>query len=387
MLALGTSCGLGNIPADYAPPELRELGLHQAPLYVARTLMPDRGIGLLLAHPRLGQPAIRMAGETFEVSWIAPAFGGPAEISLSTGLALADGDGICDRDGICHLEMPAPAMPAGLYGLCIRLGNAEQCSPGALAIADAYADTATIVQISDSHVGDGHSLDVFARVIDAIDAIDPPPAFAIFTGDATNDGIEDQRADFIAQLSRLTVPVYAVTGNHDYDAFGIEGHLIDVGPELDIEAWYGGLHLVGVSSGQDLDDGDHNTTISESSGPDASQLAWLKTVFDRSSPTVAFFHHPIYNALFATLGPDSRDDVKSLVTRSNMRAVLAGHTHTTAVFDADGDSRGLSLDSGTVPSERWPLHYVAARTTNSNGGYAVLHVGATHVDYRWVELP
>ena len=71
-----------------------------------------------------------------------------------------------------------------------------------------------------------------------------------------------------------------------------------------------------------------------------------------------------------------------------MLAVLAGHTHVSAVFDADGNSRGLSLDADAdVSFSRWPLHYVAARATRGSGGFAILHLGAGHVDYRWVALP
>jgi predicted phosphodiesterase len=342
----------------------------------------------LLAHPRLGQPAIRQAGEMFDVSWIAPALAAsPAQISLDTGMALAEGTGECDGDGICHLGITVPAVAPGLYGVCVQVEAAEDCSPSALAIVTAYDDPATIVHVSDAHVGDGASLAVFARVIDAIDALDPPPDFAVFTGDGADTGTADERGDFVAQLARLTVPVFVVTGNHDYDADGIDGHLLDVGPELDMEAWYGGLHLVGLSSGQDEDDGRDDTTISESTGPDRGQLDWMRATLDATSPTIAFFHHPIYNGLFATIGPDARDELKSLVTRSNMRAVLAGHTHMTAVFDADGDSRGLPLDAASVPPERWPLHYIASRATNGSGGFAILHVGTSRVDYRWVGLP
>ncbi|MGE5187248.1 MAG: metallophosphoesterase family protein [Acidobacteriota bacterium] len=389
LLALVASCGLGNVhPYDYAPAELEQMGLHDSAAYVAQVLMPQDQLALVLAHPRLGQPQIRRAGEPLDVSWLAPNLTcQPAAISLSTGMALADAPGTCDDRGICHMTVATPDLAPGLYGLCVAVAGVFDCSPSALAIVDHYADPATVVHISDAHVGDGGSLAVFTDVIDAIDALDPPPDLVVFTGDAADTGLADQRGDFIAQIARLAVPVYVVTGNHDYDALGIEGHLVDIGPELDLDAWYGGLHLLGLSSGQDLDDGEHDTTISESSGPDASQLAWLRDSLDDTTPTVTFLHHPIYNGLFATVGPDARDTLKSLVTRPNMLAVLAGHTHTSAVFDADGNSRGLSLDSGVVPPDRWPLHYVASRATKDSGGFAVLHLGASHVDYRWVALP
>src|SRR5262249_18383203 len=154
---------------------------------------------------------------------------------------------------------------------------------------------------------------------------------------------------------------------------------------LDFAASYGELRLIGLSSGQDLDDGEHNSTIAESDGPDRSQLDWLAQLMsERALPTVVFFHHPIYNALFATIGPDSRDALKDLVPREGVLAVLCGHTHLSAVFDSDGDSRGFSLDSGEASFDRLPLHYVAARATRDGGGFAILQCSALSVDYRWV---
>src|SRR6185503_3252372 len=105
-----------------------------------------------------------------------------------------------------------------------------------------------------------------------------------------------------------------------------------------------------------------------------------------SAPTVFLLHHPIYNGLFATVGPESRDRLKALVTRDDALAVLAGHTHITSVYDADGNSRDLSLDGQNVDPARLPLHYTAARASNGSGGFAVFHVSEHHVDYRWVSL-
>jgi hypothetical protein len=380
------SCGPGNVPADYAPRELVDHGIHNSPVYVARDLMPSRGMSLLLAHPRMGQPAIRRPGDTVDTGWISNA---PVTLSLLDGTPVPTSDPSCDANGICHATFPAPSLPPGLYGLCAASAGATDCSPGALSIVGEYHNPALVAHLSDAHVGDGDSETVFARVIDSLNALNPRPDFAVFTGDGADAGRPEQRAGFVAQLARLRLPIYVVTGNHDYDAVGIDGHLIDVGPELDFAVTYGGLQVIGVSSGQDLDDGNHNSTISESSGPDPSQLGWLRTTLDAGRFTrLIMLHHPIYNAFFATVGPDARDTLKALVTRDDVVAVLAGHTHVSAVFDADGNSRGLSLDSESdVDWDRWPLHYIASRSSKDSGGFALLHVGSLHLDYRWVDLP
>ncbi len=387
MAVVLAGCGLEiHHPRDYTPEELRRLGIHASATYVARDLMTVDALPIVVAHPRLGQPAIRTTGELFEVKWIAPnQTATEAQISLPNGMLLGSGVGNCDGDGICTLQVATPGLPSGLYGICVQVNTASVCSPNALAIVDGYHDPATIVQVSDAHVGEGTSRGVFQDVIDAIEALDPPADLVVFTGDGADKGLPDERADFIAQLARLSAPVFIVTGNHDFDNWGLFGHLLDVGPELDIDARYGGLRLVGLSSGQDMDS-DHDETTFESDGPDESQLAWLESTLD-DTPTAVFLHHPIYNGIDATIGPQSRDRLKRDVTRPNMLAVLAGHTHFSGVFDAVGDSRGLSLGGGEMPPERWPLHYVAARATTGEGGFAVLHLGPKHIDYRWQSIP
>lgn len=371
----------GNDPPDYPPPPLADLGIHQAPTYVARSLMSAGSV--LLAHPRLGQPAIAIAGEPLDIGWIAPG-AGPAADLLVDGIVADHLVGTCDADGVCHATTTV-AGALGLHEVCIDVGAARDCAPHALAVVDHRNDPATVVHLSDAHLGDGNADVTFRHVLEAIAA--NPPDFIVYTGDGANDGLLVQREEFVTELMELPVPIYVVTGNHDYDNRGIDGHLMMVGPELDMTWSYGALRFIGLSSGQDLDDGSHLDTISESSGPDESQLTWLAQTLDApSQPTVFFLHHPIYNALFATVGPDSRDRLKTLVTRDDALAVLAGHTHITSVYDAEGNSRDLSLDGQDVDPARLPLHYTAARSTNGNGGYAVFHFSAHHVDYRWIAL-
>jgi Icc-related predicted phosphoesterase len=339
-----------------------------------------------LAHPRLGQPAIRRAGERFDVGWIAP--GGGAAAATLDGEPLSLDGATCDGDGVCRATATA-AAPLGAHKLCVTVDNVADCSAAALAVVAAYSDPARIVQVSDAHVGDSDAGDVWRKTLAAINALAPPADLVIFTGDGADEGYEDQRTEFLDALGRLAAPVFVVTGNHDMDHGGTDHHLLDVGPELDYVASYGSLRLVGLSSGQDLDDGNHPGRLSEGDGPDRSQMDWLHATLsaldDAGAPTVVFFHHPLYNGLFGTVGP-ARDALLDEVTRDNVRAVLVGHVHHSEVYDGTGEDRGLSVDSDTVPSWRWPLHYTASRSTLGDGGYALHHIGVDHVDYRWVGL-
>ena len=296
--------------------------------------------------------------------------------------------GDCDGDGVCHAAVAVPAVPLGLHEVCVEVGGVRDCSPHALAIVDHRNDPVTVVHLSDAHIGDGDAGVTFHRVLAAIAAARPD--FVVFTGDGANDGLTSQREEFVTDLEAfLPVPIYVVTGNHDYDNRGIDGHLIDGRPRArhDVELRRLAVHRPVVGAGPRRRRPRGHRSRSRR-GPDDSQLAWLVHTLDApSQPTVFFLHHPIYNGLFATVGPDSRDRLKALVTRDDALAVLAGHTHITSAYDADGNSRDLSLDAQDVDPRRLPLHYTAARSTNGRGGYALFHLGAHHVDYRWIALP
>src|SRR5262245_57527027 len=107
--------------------------MHASPVYAARYLMPAYGLRLMIAHPRLGQPAIRRSGELFDVSWIAPALpSNGLQVSIESGPAVAIASPSCDGDGICHVAASTPVLPPGLYGVCVTLGQLGACAPRAL---------------------------------------------------------------------------------------------------------------------------------------------------------------------------------------------------------------------------------------------------------------
>src|SRR3569623_784872 len=251
LLLVVAACGFGNDPPDYPPPPLKDLGIHQAPTYVARHLMPTGSV--LLAHPRIGQPAIAIAGEPLDIGWIAPGAGAAADLVVD-GAVVDHLTGDCDADGICHAATSVSGA-LGLHEECVDVGGTRDCSPHALALVDPRNDPATVVHVSAAHLGAGDSDVTFLHVLQAIAAARPD--FVVFTGDGANDGLRSQREEFVPDLEELPVPVYVVTGNHDYDNGGIDGHLMQVGPELDMTWSYGALRIIGLSSGQDHDDGGH----------------------------------------------------------------------------------------------------------------------------------
>src|SRR2546423_219139 len=79
------------------------------------------------------------------------------------------------------------------------------------------------IQLSDTHIvadtrQESHGVNTYAtlsRAITQINHLDPPPAFAIFTGDLIND--DDPHSYRVLQqlTDQLCVPAYFAMGNHD----------------------------------------------------------------------------------------------------------------------------------------------------------------------------
>lgn len=80
-----------------------------------------------------------------------------------------------------------------------------------------------LAQISDMHIqpdgvltfGEIDTAGHLARTIDHLLEMSPPADAVLVTGDITNDGKPEQYAEVRRLLSRLTVPVYPIPGNHD----------------------------------------------------------------------------------------------------------------------------------------------------------------------------
>jgi 3',5'-cyclic AMP phosphodiesterase CpdA len=81
--------------------------------------------------------------------------------------------------------------------------------------ADGRETLLTFVHISDTHVGRRSDAEAFAIAIEAIERLDPQPAFVVITGDLT-ESFRDAEVLYLKHLvDRFTLPVLLVPGNHD----------------------------------------------------------------------------------------------------------------------------------------------------------------------------
>ncbi|NDJ77085.1 MAG: hypothetical protein GYB65_12590 [Chloroflexi bacterium] len=225
----------------------------------------------------------------------------------------------------------------------------------------------TFVHLSDSHIGPAQDfayhqrrpLDDLERVIAAINAFPSPPDFVIHTGDI----VHDQRAESFAfaaeTLAALSVPLYAVCGNHDTPALvrqhlaapalsGFEGNAaanpgrnpVQGTPDLNTRLDYafevkGERFLVLDSNSPAVPDPQGQLCV--------EQIAALRTETESDGPPLTvLIHHPPFRMASPWLDQHmiitNGDELHAalLPARDRLRGVFFGHLHRSCQIVRDG---------------------------------------------------
>lgn len=186
------------------------------------------------------------------------------------------------------------------------------------------------------------------RVIDAVNSLEPRPAFAVLGGDLASPDLLDPRRVWnpgeyepsyrlLRELVRaLPCPAHSILGNHDdrtaFDRVFAEGGARPEGPR-DYAFDHQGWHFVMLES---LVPGLAGGRLS------ASQLAWLRADLDaaRGRPTLVFVHHPPWPVGLAWIDAarlENGDELMAVLgDHAAVRAVVSGHVHTDSLVQRDG---------------------------------------------------
>jgi Icc protein len=217
----------------------------------------------------------------------------------------------------------------------------------------------TLIQFTDTHlVPEGARLaadhDPFPGLAAALATVEGSglrPSALLFTGDIVEGGDAASYRRFRALVepvgARIGAPVIHVLGNHD-DRATARVHLLDEPASTephDRVVWLGALRVIVL-----------DTTVPGASHGELApaQLAWLRAQLAGPAPdgTVLALHHPplpTSSPLSAAIELTDRSALGAVLAGSDVRIVLAGHTHVVSA----GALAGIPVWTGGSTSSTW----------------------------------
>ena len=200
-----------------------------------------------------------------------------------------------------------------------------------------------IVQLSDIHVGAQFRADIFEKVIEEVNALNPDAV--VITGDLTNEGLKEQYEKCKTLISKINVKkIIAVSGNHDYRNTGYL-HFKKYFPFQTINELSDDVVLVTLGTARpDRDEGEVGYR----------QISWLERTMKKyqNKTTILAMHHHLIG--IPDTGSDrltiiDAGDVLRATLDSNVNLVLCGHKHRPWLWDFNNL---LIANAGSVSSER-----------------------------------
>jgi outer membrane protein assembly factor BamB/predicted phosphodiesterase len=183
----------------------------------------------------------------------------------------------------------------------------------------AWGASFRFLHITDTHIGLTAHHQETRDYIQAFNALTPPPAFIVNTGDCTELGSTEEYKRYREIMSELRIPLINVPGNHDvrWSAIGKEGFAKWLGP-LRMHWEREGCHFFALDS----------TALLEHHGHfEEADLRWLEQRLrrlPRGAPVFLFFHH------WVAMGEkmvDNEHRLLDIIAPYNVKAVFVGHGH------------------------------------------------------------
>jgi len=295
---------------------------------------------------------------------------------------------------------------SGKAGLATLMASAMGTNLGMVQVAEAKGmgkvTPFRFAIITDSHLYDipNHRFDgQLSDAVDKVMAMKPLPDFVVYTGDIAQNGTDTQLQKGIKILSRLTMPLHVIPGEHDW--------YLDMG-----KAWRGhfgsptwsfdhkGVHFIGMNSillhdfwtakqmspEQRMD----IVTMLESPicgpwGVREEQLEWLKKDVKKLRPdqaVVVFTHSPLWDYYprwnFQT---EDAPEVRKILSKFERVMSYHGHVHQT-VYNRIGNMSSVGTMSTSWP---WPyppvnLPYPDSQMLRADPGNFEDGMGVQHID-------
>lgn len=188
-----------------------------------------------------------------------------------------------------------------------------------LVAIEARGEPFCFLHITDTHVGVTAHHRETRDYIRIFNALDPPHAFVVNTGDCTELGSTEEYKRYREIMGELSIPLINVPGNHDvrWSAIGKEGFARWLGP-LRMHWERGGCHFFALDS----------TALLEHHGHfEEADLRWLEQrlrVLPKGAPVFLFFHHWVATGEKLV---DNEHRLLDIIASYNVKAVFVGHGH------------------------------------------------------------
>jgi 3',5'-cyclic AMP phosphodiesterase CpdA len=274
-------------------------------------------------------------------------------------------------------------------------------------------ETFRVVHLTDMHVTSRRQGDKgYRKCIDSINTLDPAPDLVLMGGDMVFDGLYTELDEYknTIQLykditSKLNMPYHHCLGNHDvlglsprrkvpvdFPGLGRKMIMEEVGMEDDYYSFnHKGWHFVILNSIHEIETEDgpgYEPRISE------EQLDWLRYDLGdhQGMPTIAVSHYAVFNhtgqikndfdmkAMNYLILQNNRD-LRLILERHKVKALLQGHTHTSEDFSLN-DVWYISTQAASAAW--WGGNWLGFKP-----GYNVLELGENEivdwypVTYNW----
>lgn len=249
-------------------------------------------------------------------------------------------------------------------------------------------ETVCFIHISDTHVGptqaygrDGHrSYPSVVKLVDILNTLPVTPDFVVHTGDVAAD--PDEAAYALAQdvFTRLKMPIYYVTGNHDRSQMIREflpmGPLVPLVDDPDVLCYrfdVKGYRFL-VLDGRAPDELDPHGLLSE------AQLQAVQAEATSDGPPLAVFvhfpvwplHAPWMDAHMLIIN-GARLHEALLPARARLRGVFHGHVHQSMQTTRDGITY-TAVPSTYSQFTAWPTDWQAGHDTDYPPGFNVVQL-------------
>ncbi len=356
-----------------------------------------------IESPMIGYPTILTPGSVLAISLRAPqglASNGQAwNVSISRGIRrISTGKSTTIDDGTYYFEaislkvvdieycsdfryqvsaLIPEDVQVDLYDLSVETAGRSYVQENAVQIVSSFTSEPTFCIVSDPHVGfrgypciDEPDVDEIRLFVDVIQHVNESrPDFVVVTGDLVDWSSQTNWKNFRNLLKKFQVPVFTVTGNHDYywdnwwegyppllppsvrcDPVALRYYLRHINPKCRYSFDFGPIHAACIDSG---DDAVLAAVEAYGSGLTDEDLAWLQADLDGREGSIVLMHHPATRAgaedelkRRANAGCITRNRLEfmELCARNKVRAVFSGHEHKHEHWSQDG------VDYYTSPS-------------------------------------